>query len=207
MKTIHPNEGLRLARNTALAAALASALSCQPASAGPMFSPSPVSVDVGDTFTLSLNDTLPPLDPIFGGVEAVDLEVSFDSALLDFENAGLGSLTGDWPAPDFNAVGGGVEDVSLSVCSFTPPFSCGTDAAGSGSVVKLTFMALSGGATSIKVVNRSPGAPSTYQFSDAAADVSDDINITAAALQVPEPGVSYFLLPAFFVLWHLRRRA
>ena len=170
-----------------------SGMAMSQALAVPIFSPDPASVTAGDTVTVTLNDSLDP-----AGIAAFDLQVTFDPTLLIFQSAALGSLL---PAGGWNLVAPSstTGTATISIAELCLP--C-IDATGSGSVITLTFGAISTdptGPTTISAVSTS-AAPATYQLST----TSGTINIAAA---IPAPGLPLFALPVLFLIRRFKRRA
>ena len=186
------------------------------ADATPILMPYPASVNAGDQVTLTLTDTLPQVDPLLGGVQNIDLDVTFDPTLLNLVDVGLGNLLVGWGTPFIGPVilngspSSGTALVSISECGLCIDAGGATGSV-TDSVVNLMFQALSGDApTSTEVTLDVPlqdqPLPNEYNLSDNATSVVDPVNITAAVASVPEPPSGSFFLVGAAALLMFRNR-
>ncbi len=189
----------RVVFGSALALVLGT-LGLQPAAAsvGPSFTPNPAAVTAGGSAVITLNDSVIDTDTI----GAVDLLVTFDQTLLSFDSVGAGSLLGGWTVAPPNSPSAGQELISIAECPLC------SDAAGFGSIVTLTFDALSGDPTTstfftVQTTDDATDVSGEYQLSPLASE----IDITAGSTPVPAPGLAVFVLPALVMLRTRMRRA
>lgn len=191
------------ARGAAAALALGSCVSLVPAAqAAPVLelnasSPGPVSVTAGNSFTLTLFDTINSS----ADVGAVDVTATFSTKLLQLLAVTDGSLLSGWNLPIFNPATGAV---SISACN-----TC-NDASGTGSVLSLQFLALAADpsvSTAVSVATNAIGAlfPDEYQL----APTGQAVMIAAAGnpTSVPAPGLTVLFAPALLLALKLRPRA
>ncbi len=128
--------------------------------AAPMLDISSSPVDVGDAFEVSLLDTV-------AAVEAADIAIRFDPAVIVFQEAVAGSLTGSFL---FFADEASPGEVNVSLIGGVP-------ATGSGSLLTVLFQASSPGTSPIEFSDRFPNEPDLYHFEP----VSEQV-----VVQVPE---------------------
>ena len=183
----------------------------QPASAYPILTHTPDPINAGDQVTPTLTDTLPPVDPILGGVEYLDLEITFDPTYLSLTGALLGNLLTGWNSPvlgtvNMNSSTSATVDVSVSECP-----TCTDAGGGPDSLVALVFesFATDPSVTDNVIVDVLPadiGAPNAYNFSSG-AEVTDPVNIAGAAItSVPEPASGTLFLVGVAAILAFRQR-
>jgi hypothetical protein len=156
---------------------------------------SDMSVPAGGTFTITVED--PGFDPttIFG----VDVNISFDPALLSFNSAAAGSLLSN---PLFLATPTS-GSVAVSICCYD--FSGGT-----GSSLFSASFDVNGAATpqitsiSFATADLAVGALFEYQISP---PLSADVQITSPVTAVPLPGTGVLFLTGIAILALFGRRA
>lgn len=174
-------------RGTLAACALALSALGQPAFAAAI-GPTAASVTAGDAFSASLTDSVDLNDAI----GAIDLVVTFDPAKLSFVDAADAGLTQGW------SITSNVDAPGEALISAAEPV-LGPDLGGSGSIVRLDFVALSGASGPTKVsVETTPEALGAFEEYQLAPAVSFIETVTPRSIgpSVPAPGLACLAIPA-----------